>query len=128
MAGELWGRSCSITFDKQGKYETQIDLMKHITTLLLVLFLTFNALDADAQVPVDIDLIEFATGFDKPVDLVNAGDSRLFVVEKDGQIRILRADGTIDSTPFLNVQSLTSTSGNNDERGLLGLAFHPDYR
>jgi hypothetical protein len=60
-----------------------------------------------------------ATGFDRPLFLTSPpGDSRLFVVEQGGLIRIV-GGGT-----FLDVSALASDGG---ERGLLGLAFHPDY-
>ena len=71
-----------------------------------------------------ISLQSFGTGFVSPVEITNAGDSRLFVVQKGGLIRILNADGTVNAAPFLNLSSLVST---NSERGLLGLAFHPNY-
>jgi glucose/arabinose dehydrogenase len=71
-----------------------------------------------------ITLQSFATGFDSPVEITNAGDSRLFVVQKGGLIRILNSNGTVNSTPFLNLSTLISSGG---ERGLLGLAFHPNY-
>ncbi|WP_291137009.1 PQQ-dependent sugar dehydrogenase [Flavobacterium sp. UBA7663] len=71
-----------------------------------------------------ITLQSFATGFDSPVEITNAGDSRLFVVQKGGLIRILNANGTINTTPFMNLSSIITTNG---ERGLLGLAFHPNY-
>lgn len=71
-----------------------------------------------------ISLQSFGTGFVSPVEITNAGDSRLFVVQKGGLIRILNADGTVNATPFLNLSSLVTT---NSERGLLGLAFHPNY-
>lgn len=71
-----------------------------------------------------ITLQSFATGFDSPVEITNAGDSRLFVVQKGGLIRILNSNGTVNTTPFLNLSTLISSDG---ERGLLGLAFHPNY-
>lgn len=71
-----------------------------------------------------ISLQSFGTGFVSPVEITNAGDARLFVVQKGGLIRILNADGTVNATPFLNLSSLVTT---NSERGLLGLAFHPNY-
>ncbi|AXG73820.1 T9SS C-terminal target domain-containing protein [Flavobacterium arcticum] len=71
---------------------------------------------------VDLDL--FASGFNSPTEIVNAGDDRLFVVEQGGLIKVLNADGTTNVTPFLNVSSIL---GLGSERGLLGLAFHPDY-
>jgi len=50
-----------------------------------------------------------------------AGDSRLFIVEKGGQIKIKSGDSVLP-TPFLNIN--VSTEG---ERGLLGLAFDPNF-
>jgi glucose/arabinose dehydrogenase len=68
----------------------------------------------------------FATGFSSPVAISKApNDSRLFVVQQRGLIRILNSDGTVNATPFLNLTGTVSTSGS--ERGLLGLAFHPNY-
>ncbi len=64
------------------------------------------------------------TGLDSPVYATSPpGDSRLFVVEKGGYIRIVAGD-TLQPGYFLDVHTLVSDSG---ERGLLGLAFHPDY-
>ncbi len=68
----------------------------------------------------------FASGFDRPLFVTHAGDGsgRLFVVEQGGRIRIVR-DGKVLSTPFLDLSKrLDSSSG---ERGLLGLAFAPDF-
>jgi hypothetical protein len=52
-----------------------------------------------------IALQSFATGFNSPVEIAHAGDSRLFVVQKGGLIRILNSNGTINATPFLNLSS-----------------------
>jgi glucose/arabinose dehydrogenase len=71
-----------------------------------------------------IALQSFATGFSEPLEIAHAGDSRLFVVQKGGLIRIVNANGSVNATPFLNISSLVSTVS---ERGLLGLAFHPNY-
>lgn len=66
----------------------------------------------------------FATGFNNMVEVVHAGDSRLFVVEQDGIIKVLNPNGTTLATPFLNISALVT---NGNEQGLLGLAFHPNY-
>lgn len=71
---------------------------------------------------VEIEL--FQNGFTSPVDIQNAGDDRLFIVEQAGRIKILNSDGTTNATPFLTI---TDRVGSGGERGLLGLAFHPDY-
>lgn len=72
-----------------------------------------------------IDLVEFATEFNDPIELVHAGDSRFFVAEQGGIVKILNAEGTTNATPFLDVSAIVTPGGG--ERGLLGLAFHPDY-
>jgi hypothetical protein len=55
------------------------------------------------------------------------GDPRLFIVQQNGRVRILR-NGTVLETDFLNVSTLLEGSPSGfDERGLLGLAFAPDY-
>ena len=71
-----------------------------------------------------IQLESFATGFTNPIEMVNAGDSRLFVVEQNGIIKILNSDGTINPTAFLNISSNVLSGG---EQGLLGLAFASEY-
>ncbi len=73
----------------------------------------------------DILLESFGSTFSKPVEIKNAGDNRLFVVEKDGFIQILNSDGTVNPTPFLNIDAKVNSVAS--ERGLLGLAFHPNY-
>ena len=72
-----------------------------------------------------IAIPEFASGFTDPVEIVNAGDARLFVVQQGGAIRIVNPDGTIKPNNFLTLT--TSTISTGSERGLLGLAFHPQY-
>ncbi|KOS07270.1 cadherin [Flavobacterium akiainvivens] len=71
-----------------------------------------------------IALQSFATGFTNPVEITNAGDGRLFVVQQGGQIKILNEDGSVNSTNFLDISTLITEGG---EQGLLGLAFAPDY-
>jgi hypothetical protein len=63
------------------------------------------------------------SGLQSPVHLsAPAGDSRLFVVEQRGTIRIVK-NGQLQSTPFLDVRPIAS----GGERGLLSVAFHPAY-
>lgn len=89
----------------------------------LIALVLFN--NAQAQTPPSLTITQFATGFSIPVGIENCGDSRLFIVQQRGVIKILNANGTTNSAAFLDIPSLVSSSGN--ERGLLGLAFHPDY-
>jgi glucose/arabinose dehydrogenase len=64
-------------------------------------------------------------GFSSPLGVTHAGDGsgRIFVVEQAGTIRIVR-DGALLDAPFLDITDRVLSGG---ERGLLGLAFHPDY-
>jgi glucose/arabinose dehydrogenase len=71
-----------------------------------------------------IALESFATGFTNPVEISTAGDSRLFVVQQGGQIKILNEDGTTNTANFLDISGIVTEGG---EQGLLGLAFAPDY-
>jgi glucose/arabinose dehydrogenase len=66
-----------------------------------------------------------------PITLVEAPDSskRLFVVDQIGKIWIIGADGKKKTEPFIDISSkMVSLMPGYDERGLLGLAFHPDYK
>ncbi|HET7010222.1 MAG TPA: PQQ-dependent sugar dehydrogenase [Anaerolineales bacterium] len=65
-----------------------------------------------------------ADGFRSPVDIQNAGDERLYVVEQGGSIRIVES-GVVLETPFLDIRDHVGSQGN--EQGLLGLAFHPQF-
>jgi len=77
--------------------------------------------------PLTTELV--ASGLRRP-NFVTApqGDfNRIFVVEKEGRIRVIE-NGNLLATPFLDIDSLVGGGNSNfDERGLLGLAFHPDY-
>jgi glucose/arabinose dehydrogenase len=72
-----------------------------------------------------IQLKQFATGFNRPVDIAHCGDSRLFVVEQAGYIWVVDSLGVKSAQPFLDIRTRVLSSGN--EQGLLGLAFHPNY-
>ncbi len=67
--------------------------------------------------------------FGSPVAVTHAGDGsgRLFIVDQRGTIHILR-DGVVLPQPFLDLSAkLVAERAGFDERGLLGLAFHPDF-
>ena len=72
----------------------------------------------------DVEIELFKSGFSDPLHLQHANDNRLFVVEQGGKIKIIQGDGTINAVPFIDISGLISSGS---ERGLLGLAFHPDY-
>lgn len=78
----------------------------------------------DAGLP-RFSLDKFAQGLALPVQVTHAGDGsgRLFVVEQEGRIRVVR-NGEVEETPFLDVSSRVRCCG---ERGLLNVAFPPGY-
>ncbi|MEO6529243.1 MAG: PQQ-dependent sugar dehydrogenase [Gemmatimonadaceae bacterium] len=79
---------------------------------------------ADGASAVTLRAREVVKGLEQPLFLTApAGDSRLFIVEQPGRIRIMRA-GQLLATPFLDLTDRVSTG---EEQGLLGLAFHPNY-
>lgn len=74
---------------------------------------------------------EVVSGLDLPLYVTHAGDGsgRLFALEQAGYV-LLVEDGDINPQPFLDISLLLSDDvfqGGYTERGLLGLAFHPDY-
>lgn len=80
--------------------------------------------------PPRVALQEVASGLTSPVSLAVApdGSGRRFIVDQVGRIRILTAAGKLLDQPFLDVHDrIVALDPEYDERGLLGLAFHPRY-
>jgi glucose/arabinose dehydrogenase len=73
----------------------------------------------------EIELQLVADGLSAPVTATHAGDGsgRIFVAEQGGRIQVVE-NGGVRETPLLDISSQIVTGG---ERGLLGLAFHPDF-
>lgn len=99
-------------------------VMKLLTKVLFTGLLLFHCLFSFSQ--TSLKLVEFATGYTRPLDIKHAGDKRLFIVSQPGIIYIIDSAGTKIATPFLDINNKVVDSGN--ERGLLGLAFHPNYK
>jgi glucose/arabinose dehydrogenase len=103
--------------------------MDLFATLFAVFALTFTAAAAVEPGDVNIGLEPVADGLTAPVMATHAGDGseRLFVVDQAGMIRIVD-DGVLLPTPFLDLSDeIVELNPAFDERGLLGLAFHPNY-
>lgn len=104
--------------------------MKNLFSLFLLLISFFSLAPASAQ-DINLGLQFVAGGFSIPLLVTHAGDGsdRLFVVQQRGRIRILDANRNLLGTDFLNLGStgLDRVSRSGSERGLLGLAFHPNY-
>lgn len=102
---------------------------------IVLLLLTFCS-DSSRDEPVDIDPANYKTvvafpqlSFKRPVDLQSSPDNthRLFVVEQAGVISVFPNEpGASSKNTFLDIRDKVDDQGN--EEGLLGLAFHPDYK
>ena len=86
---------------------------------------TFNSISFPNASDYEWKMI--ASGLNRPVDIksANDGSGRLFIIEKFGAIRIYE-NGELLESPFLDIADRVNDTGN--EMGLLGLAFHPDYK
>jgi glucose/arabinose dehydrogenase len=73
-----------------------------------------------------VSLTSVASGVSQPTHVTNAGDGsdRLFVVERQGRVRIIQ-NGTLLPTPFLDISSIVGSS--SGEQGLLSVAFPTGY-
>lgn len=104
--------------------------MKRVT-FLAGLFLTSllfisNLIGQGVPSPLTIRMQPYLSGLSLPVHITNAkdGSKRLFVIQQRGIIKVVQP-GAFTTTDFINLSSVVSQSGN--ERGLLGLAFHPQF-
>lgn len=86
---------------------------------------TLAEIEPQALASGQLTLQSVVSGFSSPLGVVNAGDGtgRLFVVQRNGLVRIVQ--GKSITGTFLDARGLVSQSGG--EQGLLGLAFHPDF-
>ncbi|MBT4486216.1 MAG: hypothetical protein HOK30_20745 [Rhodospirillaceae bacterium] len=77
---------------------------------------------------LDVKLEEVASGLQHPLmATAPAGDPRLFIIEQIGTIKVMQPDGKMSN--FLNIrENIVPLVPEFDERGLLGLAFHPNYK
>lgn len=92
-----------------------------ILSILVTFFLFHNAITAQPIIALE-QVSE--SGIGQIVGIHHAGDERIFLVIQSGIIRIMSLDGELEATPFLDIRQQVQSGG---ERGLLGLAFHPNY-
>ncbi|WP_051189782.1 PQQ-dependent sugar dehydrogenase [Daejeonella oryzae] len=105
--------------------------------LIAVMFITgcekFSGIPSDGPLTntASIGLELIADNLVSPLSAVQAPDSsnRLFILDQVGKVWIIGADGQKLAEPFADVSSkLISLSPQYDERGLLSIAFHPEYK
>ena len=97
--------------------------MRHRPGLLLVTVVNLLVAAAAGAQPVVSGFTQsiVASGLQSPTAMEFAPDGRLFVLEQPGRVRVIK-DGVLLPTPFMSVN--VSSSG---ERGMLGIAFAPDF-
>jgi glucose/arabinose dehydrogenase len=77
-----------------------------------------------------ISLSSIAKDLNGPVamDVPKDGSERIFICEQKGKIKIIK-NGKVNPDPFLNIEEkLDKVNALYSEKGLLGIAFHPDYK
>lgn len=101
---------------------------KSIVPMIIGAGLLATSVGANAEA-MKVKLEPYVSGVNAPLAMVQpAGDDRKFVVEQFGRIRIINAAGELEAEPFLDIRNLIVTQWSDfDERGLLGLTFHPDF-
>lgn len=80
-----------------------------------------------AQTRIKLEAV--ATAINTPLAMVQPpGDNRMFIIEQNGRIKILEG-GKVAPNPFLDIRSkIKPLLHDFDERGLLGIAFHPKFK
>ncbi|MGH2783305.1 MAG: PQQ-dependent sugar dehydrogenase, partial [Thermoleophilaceae bacterium] len=75
---------------------------------------------------MDIQLV--TGGLSAPIGVVNAGDgsNRLFVIQQGGTVRVVHNNRLLSGN-FLDIRNVSAGFTTGGERGLLGLAFHPNF-
>jgi glucose/arabinose dehydrogenase len=93
------------------------------------LVLSLGALGTPAKAQMRVNLEPAVEGVTAPLAIAQPqGDDRLFVIEQIGLVRVVTADGELLAEPFLDLRhKIVDQWPEFDEKGLLGLAFHPDY-
>lgn len=124
-----------------GRLGQKISHLVAVTTVLAGILIAFASVAAQSSVITTHDAapdasqytwFEAANDFDNPVGVTNAGDGsgRLFVIQQTGTIYVVQPDGSVNNDPFLDISDQLTDDvfqGGYTERGLLGLAFHPQF-
>ena len=96
---------------------------------ICALALSVVAFSTPAEAQMRVNLEPAVEGVTAPLAIAQpAGDDRLFVIEQIGLVRVVTADGELLAEPFLDLRhKIVDQWPEFDEKGLLGIAFHPDY-
>lgn len=110
-------------------YHCMFGRIRILALLSILLLVNFGGCAIRENTPLRVGIKLIAEGFASPVALVDPedGSQRLFVVDQTGLIWIIFEGGRNDK-PFLDIRArLVDLNSFYDERGLLGLAFHPGF-
>jgi hypothetical protein len=139
------GGRFNFTFSKSGKYQYQCLIHPSMVGYVIVASGQTDAVKVSAISPgstetknagnnmtnqsrPEVGLRLVASGFAAPMEFISSKDGRMFVVDQIGLVKVITADGKLQDEPFLNISDrMVKISPRYDERGLLGLAFHPDF-
>jgi len=96
-----------------------------ISAALLLALAGESALAAGPKIKLEALVSDINT----PLAMVQpAGDKRMFIIEQNGRVKIFE-NGKLRPTPFLDIRSkIPALHHDFDERGLLGIAFHPNFK
>jgi glucose/arabinose dehydrogenase len=104
-------------------------ILNNARLLISLLLVILSSCNTQGKTPLEVSLELIVGGLTSPVALIpaNDGSHRLFVVDQTGLIWIL-VNGKRLKEPFLDLRPrVVKLNTFYDERGLLGLAFHPDF-
>ncbi|MBK5105855.1 MAG: PQQ-dependent sugar dehydrogenase, partial [Burkholderiales bacterium] len=104
-----------------------MSIFKVCSALAAAVLIALPGAPAMAQAKIKFEKV--ASGINTPLAMVQPpGDSRMFIIEQNGRIKILE-NGQLKPVPFLDIRSKIHTLLHDfDERGLLGIAFHPKFK
>ncbi len=123
------GQTFEFTFNEIGTFNYHCSIHPEMLGEITVIPAPTPIQPLVEEIGIDLELV--AENFTAPIALVSPDDGtgRRFIVDQIGVIRILTQDGQVLSEPFLNLSSkIVNLRPQYDERGLLGLAFHPNFK
>lgn len=98
--------------------------------ILLTIATSVCAQVDESELSLQVDRAFPSLRLRRPVVITNAGDGskRLFFVTQQGVIHVISTDPSVEkTTTFLDIESQVVYKDKENEEGMLGLAFHPDY-
>lgn len=108
-------------FGSQQSVISTIHSRRGLFAVLLLLALTISLPVAAATLPANFAETLITSGLSNPTAMAFAPDGRIFVCQQSGQLRVIK-NGSLLATPFVSL-----TVDSNGERGLLGVAFDPNF-